>query len=924
MTPSPSKFPKALSTLLLALVLSACGGDSPENLIASSKDFLAKNDSKAAVIELKNALQQNPNLAEGRFLLGSALLENGDPAGAEVELRRALELKYPADAAIPLIARSLLLRGQTKDIIEEFGTLELSSNQSKAALATTLSAAYAALGKTDRAKSLLGEALASDPEYVPARLAEIRTIATNGDSVGAQSKIQALLTQNPNNPEALLLSGALLSAAGDIGGAISQFKKAIAAKPAYIPAHTAAISAQLKDKKLEDATIQLAELKKIAPKYPQTYFLDTQLNYQKKDFKAAQQSAQQLLRVFPNDPSSLQLAGAVEYQLASYLQADIYLSKALQLAPGLSLARRLLVSSHIKSGQTAKAIAALQPVLGHFDNDPGLLTLAGEAYLQNGDPNKAAEYFAKASKLDPESSAKKTSLARAHMAQGNTDSALLELEQISVSDKGVTADLALIAAHLRNNQLDKALRAIDQLEKKQPDNPATHNLRARALLAKKDSAGARKSFEKALSINPSFFPAVASLAALDLMDKKPQDAQKRFEAVLATDPRNSQAMLALAELKAADGGTPAEVSALLEKAVSSNSTEIAPRIVLIQYHLKNKDNKKALSAANEANSSIPDKPEILDLLGIAQRLSGDLNQASATYGKLASIQPNSPLPYLRQAEIHFSAKNKDEGVKSLKKALEIKPDIIEAQKALIQIAMEGKNHKEALSIAQTVQKQRPNESLGYLFEGDIHVATKALPEAINTYREGLKKTQASELAIRLNSSLIAAGNIAEAEKMATTWQKDHPKDVGFRVYQGDLATSRKNFADGIAHYQAALAQQPDNALALNNLAWAAGQMKSSKAIEYAERANQIAPDQPAFMDTLAVLLADKGEVDKAIEILRKALAISPQVAPIRLNLAKTLIKAGKKDEARVELEGLAKLGEKFSGQTEVSQLLKNL
>jgi Tfp pilus assembly protein PilF len=123
------------------------------------------------------------------------------------------------------------------------------------------------------------------------------------------------------------------------------------------------------------------------------------------------------------------------------------------------------------------------------------------------------------------------------MAQGNSIHALQELEQISVSDKGITADLALIAAYLRSNQLDKALKAIEGVEKKQPDNPATYNLRARALLAKNDIAGARRSFEKALSINPTFFPAVSSLARLDLIDKKPDDARKRFETLLAIDPK---------------------------------------------------------------------------------------------------------------------------------------------------------------------------------------------------------------------------------------------------------------------------------------------------------------------------------------------------------------------------------------------------
>ena len=75
MKTSRPKFNKAISALILTLLLAACGGESPESLIASSKAYMAKNDTKAAVIQLKNALQQNPTLAEARFLLGSALLE---------------------------------------------------------------------------------------------------------------------------------------------------------------------------------------------------------------------------------------------------------------------------------------------------------------------------------------------------------------------------------------------------------------------------------------------------------------------------------------------------------------------------------------------------------------------------------------------------------------------------------------------------------------------------------------------------------------------------------------------------------------------------------------------------------------------------------------------------------------------------------
>ena len=80
-----------LAAVTAALLITACGGDNPDTLLASARDYLAKNDAKAAVIQIKNVLQNAPNSAEARYLLGKALMASGDPAGAEVELRKAME-----------------------------------------------------------------------------------------------------------------------------------------------------------------------------------------------------------------------------------------------------------------------------------------------------------------------------------------------------------------------------------------------------------------------------------------------------------------------------------------------------------------------------------------------------------------------------------------------------------------------------------------------------------------------------------------------------------------------------------------------------------------------------------------------------------------------------------------------------------------
>lgn len=919
------KLAPPLSPLILSLILAACSGDSADSLLVSGKDYLAKNDPKSAIIQLKNAIQKEPDLAEARYLLGSALFKSGDAAGAEIEIRKALERKYAQDQAIPLLAETMLATGQAKKLIDEFSALKLSSGEAQASLSTSLGAAYASLGRRDIAQQKIAEALASQPDYVQALLIDIKETAAGNNIVGAKTKVDALLAKYPTNSEALLIRGNLAVIDKDHASALMNYRKAIAANPKFLPAHSAAISSLLASGKTDEAMKQLEELKKVAPQNPSTYFFEAQLNYQNKNFKAARESAQQLLKIAPNYAMGLQIAGAIEYQLRSYLQAETYLAKALQLAPNLTLARRMLVANYLRAGQPGKALETLQPALADENNiDPAFLALAGEVYLQNSNPNKAAEYLTKASKNDPNNAARKTSLAIAHMAQGNLSTGLQELEQIAVSDSGSTADLALIAAYLRINQLDNALKAINTLEKKQPDNPATHNLRARALLAKKDTQGARKSFEQALSLNPTFFPAVSALANLDLVDKKPEEARKRFESVLSVDPKHMQALLALAELKAISGGTTEEVTSLINKAVSANPTEIPPRIALVQYFLKNKDNQKALSAANEASTAIPGKPEVLEMLGAVQQISGDLNQAAATFSKQSTLQPASPAPLLRLANVQFANNKKEEGLKSLQKALEIKPDLLEAQAALAKFALDNKDYSSALEIAKTIQKQRPKEAAGYILEGNIHYSAKAWPQTIAAFQNGLKQVSNPELAVKLHDTLLDSGNPIEAEKTAASWLKEHPKDIVFRIYLGDLASSQKNYAQAISYYQAALTIQPNNAMVLNNLAWVSGQMKSPKALEYAEKANQLAPNQPALMDTLAMLLADNGQTEKALELLKKATAAAPQESAIQFNLAKTLIKAGKKEEARKELEGLAKLGNKFAKQAEVSQILKSL
>ncbi len=917
----------AASALLATMLLTACGSDTPESLIASGKGFMAKNDNKAAIIQIKNALQKNANLPEARFLLGKALLAGGDPAAAEVELRKALDLKYPADQTIPLLARALLEMGKYQKVIDDFASSTLTAEEGKADLSTTLAIAHATLGDKDAAEAALSAALTALPDFAPAMIVQARLKAANSDIPTALALTEAVLTKATGNHDAWKLKGDLLFSRDEAEPALAAYRKSLELKADQPGVHTSIITLLLKQSKLDQATVQIEAMKKAAPKHPQTIYMEALLAYQKKNFAKAREAAQQLLKIVPNNPKALLMVGEIDFQLRSYAQAEAHLTKAVQLAPGLDRARRFLSMTYLRMNQPVKALDILQPVMNKIADDANMLALVGEAHMYNGDTQKAEEYFTKALALDPTNPAKRTALAVTHLARANgaaISSAFAELEQIAATDTGVSADLVLISSLLTRKEYDKALEAINALEKKQADNPIVHYMRGRTLLEKKDIAAARKSFEQALKISPVYFPAVANLVNLDLAEKRLENAKKHIEGVLAADPKHVPALLAMAELRAREGGTVADVAALIGKAITANPTDPSPRIALTNLYLVKKDAKKAAAVAQEAAAALPDNPAILDMLGRTQHAAGDTNQALAAYSKLAAMQATSPLPHLRMAEIQMSARNRDAAQQSLRKALEIQPDLIDAQRALVVVYLDARKPQEAVAVAREVQKQRPKEAIGYALEGDIAITKKSWAEAATSYRNALKQSPLPELAIKLHGALLAANNTAEADSFAASWLKAHPQDFGFRLSLADVALARKNLTAASQHYRLILEAQPNNALVLNNLAWVAGRQKDPKAIEYAEKANQLVPDQPPFMDTLAELLSEKGDTARALSLQQKAVQLAPQVPGLRLNLARLQIKTGDKSAARKELESLAKLGTKFPRQAEVEQLMKDL
>ena len=202
----------------------------------------------------------------------------------------------------------------------------------------------------------------------------------------------------------------------------------------------------------------------------------------------------------------------------------------------------------------------------------------------------------------------------------------------------------------------------------------------------------------------------------------------------------------------------------------------------------------------------------------------------------------------------------------------------------------------------------------------IAVAEAARQQA----EQELKAAEAEAKAAIEAANAAAPDKKAEADKFASDWQKDNPKDAAMPFYLGDRATAASDFALAEKSYQQALKLQPNNPVLYNNLAWIIGRLGKEGALAFAEKANSLSPNQPAFMDTWAMLLSEKGEAARALELQKKVVALQPDAAMFKLNLAKIQIKAGDKTAAKATLDEIARLGSKYGGQAEVEKLLKQL
>jgi putative PEP-CTERM system TPR-repeat lipoprotein len=300
------------------------------------------------------------------------------------------------------------------------------------------------------------------------------------------------------------------------------------------------------------------------------------------------------------------------------------------------------------------------------------------------------------------------------------------------------------------------------------------------------------------------------------------------------------------------------------------------------------------------------------LLGRVQLSAGRLDEAWQTFSALAARYPNSIDLKLQLAATALARNDLDASRVRLEEVLAHEPEHRGGLRLKARLDLAQGRFAGARAAADKLKGLDPQSAEADRLIGDIHLAEGRPDQAVQVYRLVAQQTGTTEAIIRLADAEHRAGRVADAKTTLNTWLEAHPDDVQAKGALAALEMQAGETQAAIARYEAILSADPGNVVALNNLAYLHMRIDDQRALDYAERAYRIAGNAYQVLDTYGWMLIRQNQIERGLDLLRRAAALGPQDRDVQYHLAAALAKAGDRSEAVDTLRQLLDTGAPFA------------
>lgn len=430
-----------------------------------------------------------------------------------------------------------------------------------------------------------------------------------------------------------------------------------------------------------------------------------------------------------------------------------------------------------------------------------------------------------------------------------------------------------IEAYIRTGKTNLAYQKNEQILKSDPKDPEARGLRATFMLNQGDVNTAMSELQSVVTAKPNNFVARFNLGRAHFARQEYEQARQEFDKAIELRPDYMPARLAQIQVSLLRGDTDAalrQADATIK--IAPNNIEARVMKAAALQRLQRYDDARAI--LEEVLQKQPKQVDSLLELGVLDLNQKKFKDAEDVFHRAWDANPNNIRGLLGESRAYLMDNQPDKSVELVQTEVTKRPQALDLQRELGNAEMNAAQYDKAVTTFQSLlakltdQKQQASiwtlMGEAYLRKGDIQQSINSLEKAHQD----------------------APNNGALTTNIGMLYEMQNKPDV-----------ARK-------YYEMAIKADPNNALALNNLAYLISQTNGDLdvALTYATHAKQRLPEHVEVNDTLGWIYLKKNLTDQAIDTFKNLVVKAPTNPTFHYHYAMALLQKGDRESARKECQ----------------------
>jgi tetratricopeptide (TPR) repeat protein len=733
-------------------------------------------------------------------------------------------------------------------------------------------------------------------------------------------------TRDPNVRKAKYLkSGEHYAGEGKQQEAIIQFSNAIKIDHNYAAAHYDLAKSYIKLGAFAGGYAELQRTVELDPHNIQAKLDLGALLLAAHQYPKSKDQADAVLVLQPNNADAFALLSSVALAQGDRAAALAQIQHALAIDPNRSNFHTALAL--IQSGDPAQEQSSEAELQKAISLDPKnvMAHLVLSAMLQKkGDTQGARQQASTAVDLDPKNLRSRIALVGLELRAGDKAAAEATLLQGTelLSDTAQGADL-LWDYYARTGQVDQASSVYANLVAKHPKSVPLKVTYAHILIQQKNYTQATSVSDGLMKSNGTD-PQVAILNGMLLLHAgKSNDAFIALQKAEKNAPDNLSLKLWLAQAAQAKGDL-SDAEQNFQAAARKDPTNMDAARGLASVANQLGDYNLLMQVATSTLAHFPDSSDAYLWKGLAELHQQQTDAAAADLQTAIEKGPTNAAAMEELGALRLSQNKTPQGKQLLEEALTANPNDARALRILVAYDLHENQLPQAITLVQQQITKSPSNDDMYDLLSELQLRSNNASAGLAAAQKSLQLNPSNGNALtNYTRAQVMQGNTPAAIATWKTWINAHPTDARADSILGTLEEAQGDPNAAEDYYKKALANQPDQPLAANNLAYLMMEhgQDIDVALSLAEAAHRGMPNSPSTADTLAWAYYHKGTYGSARDLLENVEKTSPDNASIEYHLGMIYSKLGDKPDAMTHLKKASTLAPNTKTQKDADQAL---